>query len=73
MVGVPFAERGPMTDEYLAAMRELWTSPSPSFKAGTRGSAGWTRPEPSRTPPAIWAAGAPRLAAPRRRSAPLGN
>ena len=31
MLGVPFAERGPMTDEYLHAMRELWTSPSPSF------------------------------------------
>jgi probable F420-dependent oxidoreductase len=31
MLGVPFAERGPMTDEYLAAMRELWTSPAPSF------------------------------------------
>jgi len=31
MLGVPFAERGPMTDEYLRAMQELWTSPSPSF------------------------------------------
>src|SRR4029079_14723525 len=30
-LGVPFAERGAMTDEYLAAMRELWTSPAPSF------------------------------------------
>src|SRR5262247_3940634 len=26
MLSVPFEERGPMTDEYLAAMRELWTS-----------------------------------------------
>jgi alkanesulfonate monooxygenase SsuD/methylene tetrahydromethanopterin reductase-like flavin-dependent oxidoreductase (luciferase family) len=34
MLGVPFAERGAMTDEYLEAMRELWTSPTPSF-AGT--------------------------------------
>jgi len=31
MLGVPFAERGPMTDEYLRAMQELWTSPAPSF------------------------------------------
>ena len=31
MLGVPFAERGPMTDEYLRAMQELWTSASPSF------------------------------------------
>ena len=29
---VPFEERGPMTDEYLRAMKELWTSPDPSFQ-----------------------------------------
>ncbi len=29
---VPFEERGPMTDEYLRAMVELWTSPDPSFQ-----------------------------------------
>jgi len=29
---VPFEERGPMTDEYLWAMKELWTSPDPSFQ-----------------------------------------
>ncbi|MFL5219872.1 MAG: LLM class flavin-dependent oxidoreductase, partial [Microvirga sp.] len=34
MLSVPFKERGAMTDEYLDAMRELWTSPAPSF-AGT--------------------------------------
>jgi probable F420-dependent oxidoreductase len=27
----PFAERGRRTDEYVAAMRELWSSPLPSF------------------------------------------
>ena len=43
MLGVPFAERGAMTDEYLAAMRELWTSPAPSF-AG-RGSRRTSRKE----------------------------
>jgi alkanesulfonate monooxygenase SsuD/methylene tetrahydromethanopterin reductase-like flavin-dependent oxidoreductase (luciferase family) len=31
MLGVPFAERGAMTDEYLSAMRELWTRREPSF------------------------------------------
>jgi probable F420-dependent oxidoreductase len=31
MLGVPFAERGAMTDEYLRAMRELWTGSAPSF------------------------------------------
>src|SRR5437870_8485544 len=30
MLSVPFKERGAMTDEYLEAMRELWTSPAPS-------------------------------------------
>lgn len=28
---VPFKERGALTDEYLRAMKELWTSPKPSF------------------------------------------
>jgi len=27
----PFAERGKVTDEYIAAFRELWTSDNPSF------------------------------------------
>src|SRR5262245_18517826 len=31
MLGVPFAERGRMTDEHLAAMQELWTKPAPTF------------------------------------------
>ena len=30
-LGAPFAKRGRMTDEYLAAMLELWHSDSPSF------------------------------------------
>jgi len=33
MLGVPFAERGAMTDEHLAAMQELWTKQAPSFRA----------------------------------------
>jgi probable F420-dependent oxidoreductase len=32
ILGVPFEERGAMTDEYLRAMKELWTSPDPSFR-----------------------------------------
>ena len=31
VLGVPFHERGRMTDEYLAAMVELWTSEQPEF------------------------------------------
>jgi probable F420-dependent oxidoreductase len=31
ILGVPYAERGAVADEYLAAMIELWTSDDPSF------------------------------------------
>ena len=30
-IGVPFADRGRRTDEYIAAMRELWSADSPNF------------------------------------------
>lgn len=32
MLGVPFAKRGRMADEYLAAMIELWTKDEPEFE-----------------------------------------
>lgn len=31
-LGVPFAERGTRTDEYIAALRELWSADEPTFK-----------------------------------------
>ena len=31
-VGTPFAERGRVADDYLAAMRAVWTQPKPSYK-----------------------------------------
>jgi probable F420-dependent oxidoreductase len=31
-VGVPFAERGKIADEYLAAMRAVWTQPKPAYR-----------------------------------------
>ncbi len=31
-LGIPFNERGARTDEYIRAMKELWTNPQPSFK-----------------------------------------
>jgi len=31
-LGVPFHERGPRTDEYILAMRELWAAEKPTFK-----------------------------------------
>ena len=59
MLGVPFAERGRMTDEHLRAMQELWTSPSPAF-AGTytRFSRVRFAPRPIQRPhPPIWVGG----------------
>src|SRR5215472_6581232 len=31
-LGVPFADRGARTDEYIAALRELWSAEEPTFK-----------------------------------------
>jgi probable F420-dependent oxidoreductase len=64
MLGVPFKERGAMTDEYLDAMRELWTSPTPSF-AGKYTQFGDMvfEPKPVQTPhPPIWVGGHSRAA-----------
>ncbi len=35
VLGVPFAERGALTDEYLRAMKVLWTEERPSFEGRT--------------------------------------
>jgi len=32
---VPFKDRGVLADEYIGAMKELWTSPAPSFQGRT--------------------------------------
>ena len=72
MLGVPFAERGSMTDEYLAAMRELWTSPSPSFAGRyTQFSGLHFEPKPVQKPhPPIWVGGHGRASL--RRAAEIG-
>ena len=59
MLGVPFAERGPMTDEHLRAMLELWTSPTPAFAGRyTRFDALVFEPKPAQKPhPPIWVGG----------------
>ena len=69
MLGVPFAERGPMTDEYLAAMRALWTSPAPSFAGKyTQFSGLHFEPKPLQKPhPPIWVGGHGRASLRRRR------
>jgi len=32
MLGVPYEQRGDITDEFLTAMKVLWTSPDPTFR-----------------------------------------
>jgi len=59
MLSVPFRERGAMTDEYLDAMRELWTSATPSFAGKyTRFGDVLFEPKPVQKPhPPIWVGG----------------
>jgi probable F420-dependent oxidoreductase len=59
ILGVPFKERGAMTDEYLDAMRELWTSREPSFAGKyTQFSGLRFEPKPVQKPhPPIWVGG----------------
>jgi probable F420-dependent oxidoreductase len=53
-VGVPFEERGRRTDEYLAAMREVWYAERPAFEGRfARFSGVQARPRPSRTMPIV--------------------
>jgi probable F420-dependent oxidoreductase len=64
MLGVPFAERGAMTDEHLRAMQELWTSPAPAFAGRyTRFADVRFAPRPVQRPhPPIWVGGHSRAA-----------
>jgi probable F420-dependent oxidoreductase len=50
-LGVEMAERGARTDEYLAAMRVLWTDPAPSFSGRFVAFSGvYQRPPPVQWP-----------------------
>jgi len=64
MLGVSFVERGPMTDEYLEAMQELWTSKAPSFAGKYTQFSGLSfEPKPVQKPhPPIWVGGHSRAA-----------
>jgi len=59
ILGVPFAERGAMTDEYLEAMQELWTKQAPSFSGKYTQLSGLKfEPKPVQKPhPPIWVGG----------------
>ena len=69
----PFAERGAVTDEYLLAFKELWTSDNPTFEGKYYRFSGIKfLPKPVQKPhPPIWVGGQSRRAM--RRAAELGN
>ena len=69
----PFEERGAVTDEYIRAFKELWTSDDPSFEGKyCRFSNISFLPKPVQKPhPPIWVGGESRRAL--RRTAELGN
>ena len=69
----PFAERGAVTDEYLRAYQELWTSPNPEFDGKyVQFSNIQFLPKPVQKPhPPIWVGGQSRPAI--RRAATLGD
>ena len=72
MLGLPFKERGAMTDEYLRAMQELWTSRRPAFNgAYTQFNDLVFEPKPIQKPhPPIWVGGHSKAAL--RRTAEFG-
>ena len=69
----PFAERGAVTNEYLRAFIELWTSDNPAFKGKYLNFSDITfLPKPVQKPhPPIWIGGQSKP--PIRRAAQIGN
>jgi probable F420-dependent oxidoreductase len=71
-LGVPFAERGARTDEYIAAMRELWSAEKPTFKGRFVSFEGaYCRPQPIKKTVPIIVGGHSEPAA--RRAGRLGD
>lgn len=69
---VPLHERGARCDEYLMAMKELWTSPNPSFKGRfVQFENVVFDPKPVQQPPPIWIGGYARAVL--RRAVELGD
>ncbi|GAA1293642.1 LLM class F420-dependent oxidoreductase [Pseudonocardia aurantiaca] len=67
-LGVPMAERGARTDEYLAAMRALWTQDAPAYAGRhVRFAAVDAHPRPAQRPVPVVVGG--RTAAAHRRAA----
>ena len=58
LLGAPFKRRGALSDEYLRAMRELWTNPDPHFEGEfCRFSGIKCEPKPLQNPLPIWIGG----------------
>jgi probable F420-dependent oxidoreductase len=70
-LGIPYDERGAITDEYLRAMRELWTAERPSFEGRYVSFDDVSfLPRPARPIPIVVGGSGPR---PLRRVAELGD
>jgi probable F420-dependent oxidoreductase len=76
-LGLPFRERGRMSDDYIRAIKAAWSADVPEYKGRYLSFAGATfAPRPAQRPhPPIWVGGAPgSLSAPAvRRCAELGD
>lgn len=71
-IGVPFDDRGRRTDEYIAAMRELWTAERPTFHGEfVNFDAAYCRPQPAQDAIPIIVGGDTKIAA--RRAGRLGD
>jgi probable F420-dependent oxidoreductase len=72
LLGAPFKKRGALSDEYLRAMKELWTNPDPQFEGQFVHFSGIKcEPKPVQKPLPVWIGGhSPRAM---RRVAELGD
>ncbi len=72
-LGVPFAQRGALTNESMELMKELWTSPDPHYKSSRWNLAGFKfAPKPVQQPTIpLWVGGSSPGAL--RRAATLGD
>ena len=58
LLGAPFKKRGKLSDEYLRAMRELWTNPDPQFDGEfCQFSDIKCEPKPVQNPLPVWIGG----------------
>jgi probable F420-dependent oxidoreductase len=76
-LGLPFHERGRMSDDYLRAIKAAWADDVPQYKGPYVSFAGATfSPRPAQRPhPPIWVGGSPGVTSPAavRRCAELGD